>query len=90
MSIWLFNFYMDAVMKDVKIVMGRKGERLEEDLRAMVGRFVGVCRRRCQKINAGKSKVMVLGEGGGVEVEGLCKLDTLEHVQIRQSAVGRW
>ena len=32
----------------------------EEDLRAMVGRFVEVCRRRGLKINAGKSKVMVL------------------------------
>ena len=53
MSLWLFNLYMDAVMKDVKIVMGRKGERIEEDLRAMAGRFVGVCRRRCLKINAG-------------------------------------
>ena len=32
----------------------------EEDLRAMVGRFVEVCRRGL-KVNAGKSKVMVLG-----------------------------
>ena len=31
----------------------------EEDLRAMVGRFVKVCRRYL-KVNAGKSKVMVL------------------------------
>ena len=27
MSPWLFNVYMDAVMKDVKIGMGRKGDR---------------------------------------------------------------
>ena len=33
----------------------------EEDLRAMVGRFIEVCRRRDLKVNAGKSKVMVLG-----------------------------
>ena len=32
---------------------------LEEDLRAMLGCFAEVC-RRCLKINAGKSKVMVL------------------------------
>ena len=37
----------------------------EKDLRAMVGRFVEVCRRRGLKVNAGKSKVMVLnGEEG--------------------------
>ena len=41
----------------------------EGDLRAMVGRFVGVCRRRGLKINAGKSKVMVLGEEEGLECE---------------------
>ena len=33
---------------------------LEEDLRVMVGRFVEVCKRRGLKINADKSKVMVL------------------------------
>ena len=32
----------------------------EEDLRAMVGRFVEVCRRRRMKFNACKSKVMAL------------------------------
>ena len=32
----------------------------EEDLRAMVGQFVEVCRRRGLKVSAGKSKVMVL------------------------------
>ena len=37
----------------------------EEDLRVMVGQFAKVCRRRGLKINAGKSKMMVLnGEEG--------------------------
>ena len=26
MSLWLFNLYMDTVMKEVKMRMGRKGE----------------------------------------------------------------
>ena len=76
----------------------------EEDLRAMVGRFIEVCRIRGLKFNAGKSKVMVLdGEEGlecGICVDGLC----LEHVSefkywdlfwtnqvlMRKSVVGRW
>ena len=69
MFLWLFNLYMDGVMEEVKMGMGRRGVRLledgrewtlpgilyaddlvlcgesEEDLRAMVGRFV-VARRR--------------------------------------------
>ena len=48
----------------------------EEDLRAMVGRFAEVCRRRGLKVNAGKSKVMVLdGEEKlecEVKVDGIC------------------
>ena len=32
----------------------------EEDLRAMVGWFAEMCRRRDLKVNAGKSTVMVL------------------------------
>ena len=32
----------------------------QEDLRVMVGRFFEVCSRRGLKVNAGKSKVMVL------------------------------
>ena len=87
MSPWLFNVYMDALMKEVKMGMERRGVRFqeeerewrltgllyvddlglcgesEEDLRAMVRRFVEVCRRRGLKVNAGKSKVMVLGVG---------------------------
>ena len=42
---------------------------LEKDLRAMVGRFVEVCKRRGLKVNAGKSKVMVLGGEEGLECE---------------------
>ena len=39
----------------------------EEDLRANVGRFVEVCRRRGLKVNAGKSKMMVLNGGRRLE-----------------------
>ena len=52
----------------------------EEDLRVMVGRIAEVCRGRGLKVNAGKSKVMVLnGEEGKeckVHVDGI----SLEHV----------
>ena len=34
----------------------------EEDLKAMVEHFVEVCMRRSLKVNAGKSKVMLLVE----------------------------
>ena len=47
MSLWLFNVYMDRY-------------EVEEDLRVMMGRLAEVCKRRELKINAGKSKVMVL------------------------------
>ena len=47
----------------------------EEGLRAIVGRFVEVRRRRGLKFNAGKSKVMVLNGEEGLEckvyVEGI-------------------
>ena len=46
----------------------------EEDL--MVGRLADLCRRRDLKVNAGKSKVMVLGGEEGLEcevcVDGIC------------------
>ena len=66
MSPWLLNAYMDAVMKEVKMRMGRRGVSFledgrewrlpgllyaddlvlcgesEEDLRTMVGSFVGM------------------------------------------------
>ena len=41
----------------------------EEDLRAIVGRFIEVCRRRGLKVNAGKSKVMLLNGEKGLECE---------------------
>ena len=41
----------------------------EEDLRVMVGQFAEACRRRGMKVNAGKSKVMVLNGEEGLECE---------------------
>ena len=41
----------------------------EEDLRAMVKRFVEMCRRKGLKFNAGKSTVMVLGGEERLECE---------------------
>ena len=41
----------------------------EEDLRVMVGRFAEVCRRRGLKVNAGKTKVIVLNGEEGLECE---------------------
>ena len=94
MSPWLFNVYMDAVMKEVKMGMGRRGMRFmeegrewklpgllyaddlvlcgdsKEDQRAMVGRFVEVCIRSGLKVNADKSKMMVLNGKEGFECEG--------------------
>ena len=52
----------------------------EKDLRAMMGHFVGVCRRRGLKVNAGKSKVMVLGGEEGLECEVCIDRISLEHV----------
>ena len=50
--------------------------KLEEDLRLMVGYFVEVCRRGGLKVNAGKSKVIMLGGEEGLEcevcVDGIC------------------
>ena len=40
---------------------------LGDDLRAVVGRFVEVCRRRGLKVNASKNKVMVLNRKEGFE-----------------------
>ena len=85
--------YMDGVMKEVKMEMGRRGVRFlrmvegrdclascmqndlvlcgesKEDLRVMVGEFAEVCRRRGLKVNAAKSKVMVLNGEEGLEYE---------------------
>ena len=52
----------------------------EEDLRGRVGRFAGMCRRRCLKVNAGKSKVMVLNGKEGLECEIHVDGIRLEHV----------
>ena len=41
----------------------------EEDLRAIVERFVDVCRRRGLKVNAGKGKVMINNGEEGLECE---------------------
>ena len=103
-SPWLFNVYMDGVMKDVNVRMGRRGLRFledgresrlgdllyaddlflcgesEEDLRAIVGRLVVVCRRRGLKVNAGKSKVMIPSEEEGLECEVYVEGIRLEHV----------
>ena len=40
MSPWFCNIYMDAVMKEVKIGMGRRGVRFQEEGRE--GRFPGL------------------------------------------------
>ena len=41
----------------------------EEDLRAMMGHFAEVCRRRGLKVNAGKNKLMMLVGEEGLECE---------------------
>ena len=53
---------------------------LEEDLRAKVGCFVEVRRRRGLKIDAAKSKVIVLGGEKGLECEVCVDRIRLEHV----------
>ena len=72
-----------VVMKEVKMGMGRmrvkfseerKKLRLlascfesEEGLRVMIGRFAEICKERGLKVNADKSKMMVLeGEVGSI------------------------
>ena len=52
----------------------------EEDQRAMVGRFAEVCRRRGLKVNAFKSKVIVLGGEEGLEYEVCVDAIRLQHV----------
>ena len=89
---WLFNVYMDAMMKKGSEISGG-GKRVEmyvddlvlcseseEDLRAMVGCFAEVCSRRGLKVNAGKRKVMVLGGEEGLEYEVCVDRISLEHV----------
>ena len=96
----------DAVLKDLKMGMGRRGvifheegrgrewrlpsllcandlvlcDESDEDLRAIVGYVIEVCRRRSLKVNAAKSKVMLIGGEKRLEFEvyrnGIC----LEHI----------
>ena len=63
-------------MKEVKMGMGES----EEDLRAMVGQFAELCRRRLLKGNAGMSKVMVLNGEEGLESKVRVDGILLEHV----------
>ena len=69
MSSWLFNVYMDGIVKEVKMRMERRRVSFMEDgkewrlaglfyaddliLCGMVGKFGEVCRRRGLKVNAG-------------------------------------
>ena len=53
---------------------------LENDLRVMVEWFVEVCRRRGLKVNAGKSKVMVMNGEEGLECEVHVDGVRLDHV----------
>ena len=52
----------------------------EEDMIAIVGRFIEVCKRRCLKVNAVKSKVMLLGGKEGLECEVCVDEIRLEHI----------
>ena len=51
----------------------------EENLRAMDGRFAEVCMRRGLKVNAGKSKMMVLGGEEELDCEVYVARICLEH-----------
>ena len=88
MSPGLLDVYMDGVMKEVKMRMGKRGvsfmedgrewrlsglfyaddfilsDKSEEELRVMVRQFAEVCRSKGLKINADKSKEMVLNIWG--------------------------
>ena len=52
----------------------------KEDLRAVVESFVEVCRRRGLKVNAGKSRVVLLGGEEGLECEVCVNGILLEYV----------
>ena len=52
----------------------------EYDLRAMIGEFFEMCRRRGLKFDAGKSKVMVLNGEEGFAYEVYIEGIRLEHV----------
>ena len=57
----------------------------EEDPRAMVARFVELCRRGL-KVNAGKSKVMALGGEKGLECE-IC-VDGIRLARLGEGVAG--
>ena len=75
MSSWLFSVYTDLYADDLLLCSNS-----EEDLREMMGRFIEMCTRRGLKINAGKSKMMVLGGEEGLECEVCVDGIRLEHV----------
>ena len=52
----------------------------EEDLSAIVGWFIEVCRRRGLEVNGGKSKVMIMNREEGLESEVHIDGVHLEHV----------
>ena len=54
-------------------------------MRAMVGRFAEVCRWRGLKVNAGKSKVMIVNVEEGLECEVYVERICLEHVSAECS-----
>ena len=56
--------------------------KLEEDLKAMVGSYVEVCRRRGLQVNAGKSKVMVVNGEDGLECEVRIRLEYVSELNI--------
>ena len=61
--------------------ISRGGKRVEIALPlvcrfCVVGRFIGVCRRRGLKVSAGKTKVTLLGGEDGLGCDVLGKLDT--------------
>ena len=55
LSSFIFYMYLDLCADDLVLC-----SESDEDLRAIVRRFVELCRRKGLKVNAGKSKVMVL------------------------------
>ena len=62
----------------------------EEDLKAMVGRFIEVCKRKGVKGYAGKSKVMLLGGEEGLDYEVCVNRIRLEHVSEFKYMVLFW
>ena len=55
-------------------------DELEEDLTAMLGRFVELCRKRGLKVNAGKSNMLILGGEEKLKCEVCVDEIRFEHV----------